>query len=195
MLLCWGVPGPWDNNSISSLAGSSQLPALQVDVHRDEGHRGLLGQAVAAVPHGRWHCQLGGFGFQLPPHSHAPGKGKRGISTWGGISSPRVSFGEIPTQPMQTKPGFHPKDTKSPPRVCELWIKLSLWQSWCTIRPSLHHQESLKRPLTMQPPSRSSLCFLCSNQSTDTESQYTAISTSVLRLSWKFSAANPEMLC
>lgn len=96
---------------------------MHVDVHRDEGHRGLLGQAVAVVPQRRWHCQLGGFGFQLPPHSHAPGKGKRGIGTragtWGGLSSPRVSFGEFPTQPsyLKVKPSqdFIPKIPKALP--------------------------------------------------------------------------------
>lgn len=62
-----------NKNSISLLLEDerSQLPVLHVDVHRYESHRRVLRHAVAVLPQSRWHCCFGGFGFQLPLHSHA----------------------------------------------------------------------------------------------------------------------------
>lgn len=97
----------------------SPLPVLHVDVHGYESHGGLRGQAVAVWPQGRWHGRFGGFGLQLPLHSHVSGKEKMKRSPQ--LACVMVSpVGEVPTgagdveQLLKNpqKAGFHPKDTK-----------------------------------------------------------------------------------
>lgn len=83
-----------------------------------------------------------------------------------GLVSPLPGWvlGRFPRNPVKPSQDFIPKMAKVlPEHVSSKWgIKLPLCQPWCTLRPFLHHQESLKRAPTTQAPSRSSLCFLWS---------------------------------